>query len=549
MYIDYVPSAGGITYAKVMESFRDRQSRVRKRAILYLGRVIDAEKRIFRNKTDGVFHLSEDLKTKIPTAADLVVDIKRKNSKDPERLLDFGDSFFLNAFLEQYGFLELAKSLPYGNSDSICALLHFYVLTKKANSHARLWMQGNYCSILYPKANLTSQRISDILEAVGTESSYQNFFRNYLDVVPQRGTERKAATIDESLSYSDGILIDSTGLPNSIRFPITAVSNHNGAISEEVRLIYVTQQSSGRPLYMRYVPGNVIDASTLVATMAELKALHIKTRFVILDAGYVTENNLKTLAQSKVSFLSRLPENRKLFKNTVSQNRTLLEQESNLCRYNQRLVYIKRIKTEIIPEVDGYLYLGLDIAERYAQIRRLGKIADEDNLSMTQINEQMKNQGIFCLVSSRKIAVDKVLPLYYTRQAIEQIFDIGKGFASFVPLHVQKETTFRGHLLFTFLAAAILKEIQCKANEMNLDIDSLFGCLHNQKMQSISLSELPPPEKTKNKIRFTINSTSRFLPQSPKACGLKNTAENTVGTQVKFLTIPPSNRTGLASIS
>ena len=133
MYIDYVPSAGGITYAKVMESFRDRQSRVRKRAILYLGRVIDAEKRIFRNKTDGVFHLSEDLKTKIPTAADLVVDIKRKNSKEPERLLDFGDSFFLNAFLEQYGFLELAKSLPYGNSDSICALLHFYVLTKKAN--------------------------------------------------------------------------------------------------------------------------------------------------------------------------------------------------------------------------------------------------------------------------------------------------------------------------------------------------------------------------------------------------------------------------------
>lgn len=506
MYIDYVPSAGGITYAKVMESFRDRQSRVRKRAILYLGRVIDAEKRIFRNKTDGVFHLSEDLKTKIPTAADLVVDIKRKNSKDPERLLDFGDSFFLNAFLEQYGFLELAKSLPYGNSDSICALLHFYVLTKKANSHARLWMQGNYCSILYPKANLTSQRISDILEAVGTESSYQNFFRNYLDVVPQRGTERKAATIDESLSYSDGILIDSTGLPNSIRFPITAVSNHNGAISEEVRLIYVTQQSSGRPLYMRYVPGNVIDASTLVATMAELKALHIKTRFVILDAGYVTENNLKTLAQSKVSFLSRLPENRKLFKNTVSQNRALLEQESNLCRYNQRLVYIKRIKTEIIPEVDGYLYLGLDIAERYAQIRRLGKMANEDNLSMTQINERMKNQGIFCLVSSRKIAVDKVLPLYYTRQAIEQIFDIGKGFASFVPLRVQKETTFRGHLLFTFLAAAILKEIQCKANEMNLDIDSLFECLHNQKCKVFPSVTIPQEKnKEQNQIYDKFN--------------------------------------------
>ena len=99
----------------------------------------------------------------------------------------------------------------------------------------------------------------------------------------------------------DGILIDSSGLPNSIRFPLTAVNNHNGVISEEIRLIYVVQQKTGLPLFFRYVAGNVIDVSTLKRTIAELKANGVETNFAILDAGYYTGVNADALFDAILS--------------------------------------------------------------------------------------------------------------------------------------------------------------------------------------------------------------------------------------------------------
>ena len=39
---------------------------------------------------------------------------------------------------------------------------------------------------------------------------------------------------------------------------------------------------------MRYVPGNIVDTTTLITTLKELKAHGVSTKFAILDAGYMT---------------------------------------------------------------------------------------------------------------------------------------------------------------------------------------------------------------------------------------------------------------------
>ena len=104
-----------------------------------------------------------------------------------------------------------------------------------------------------------------MLEALGQEDVLRAFFGVYL-------THLGAQAREEA-----NILIDSTGLPNGIRFPLTAISNHNGEISEEVRLIYVVQQGTRLPIYMRYVPGNVVDTTTLITTIKELKAMEVNT--------------------------------------------------------------------------------------------------------------------------------------------------------------------------------------------------------------------------------------------------------------------------------
>ena len=82
--------------------------------------------------------------------------------------------------------------------------------------YAHTWMEGNYSRILYPKARLASQRISEFLNVLGHEEVWRRFFRSYL--APTTGEE-------------SAVIIDSTGLPNEIDIPLSAFGYHTEAIS------------------------------------------------------------------------------------------------------------------------------------------------------------------------------------------------------------------------------------------------------------------------------------------------------------------------------
>jgi hypothetical protein len=58
--------------------------------------------------------------------------------------------------------------------------------------------------------------------------------------------------------------------------------------------------------------------------------------------------------------------------------------------------------------------------------------------------------GLFMLISSENIPEHEILPLYSTRQQIEQVSDVGKNNADLLPLSIQSEETFQGHLTLTF---------------------------------------------------------------------------------------------------
>jgi hypothetical protein len=140
---------------------------------------------------------------------------------------------------------------------------------------------------------LRSQRISELLVKVGKESFFRNFFENYLNYI------RKIET-------KNNILIDSTGLRNAIKCPYTAINNHNGEISNEIRLISVIDKVSGFPIYYRYVPGNVVDVNTLKNTLFELKEYGVNIDRLILDAGYYSEKNLTELYDNNIPFMTRM---------------------------------------------------------------------------------------------------------------------------------------------------------------------------------------------------------------------------------------------------
>ena len=462
MYIGY-DVKNGVKYAKLCKSTRvNGKVKTEQKS---LGRVLDEGKGIYQSRERGIF--TYDLTTDtygIPDSAAIPV-VRR--SKSEKLILDFGDSWFLEQYIQKKKLDKVIDAIDYGNNDSVRALIQYYVLCNMANCHAETWYEGNYARRLYPKANLASQRISDMLENLGDEWTYRQFFKAYLALLAKR-------------KNGENILIDSTGLPNSIHFPLTAVSNHNGKISNEVRLIYVVQQNTNLPLFFRYIPGNVIDVSTLTKTMLELKAYNVDTKFAVLDAGYLTEDNLHELFEAKVSFLSRMKENTSLYKNVVAEHLPSLEAEDNLVSYNGRYAYIKRVKAECWGH-NVYAYLGRDLTMQSLESSKLYDRAEAKKMSPADVHRARESHGIFVLVSSRPIAIGQVLPKYYMRSQIEQVFDICKNNTNMLPLRVQKEETFRGHLLIAFTASVIVRMLQNDLADSSYTPASAFLALRNHK--------------------------------------------------------------------
>jgi transposase len=88
----------------------------------------------------------------------------------------------------------------------------------------------------------------------------------------------------------------------------------------------------------------------------------------------------------------------------------------------------------------------------------------------------------FILVSSRKLKTQDILPVYYSKQQIEQVFHIIKNHDNnTLPIKIQTESTFRGHLLLTFIATAIIKKIHSVLLPTKFNPISMFIALRGHK--------------------------------------------------------------------
>jgi hypothetical protein len=474
MYIAF-DRKNGIEYAKLCTSKRD--GKTTSKDYVNLGRVLDKDKGIYRNRSRGIFTYNvEDGTFGLPEESFVPpVEALRVNER---LILDFGDAYLLDSFITDCGLRPVIDIIGYGNPDTLLSMIQYYVLCSTANCHAANWWEGSYARVLFPNANLTSQRISSFLASVGNEESLRRFFGAYVPFVAG--------------SAADGsILIDSTRLPNAIRFPLTAISNHNGDIEREVRLIFVIHEPTNLPIYFRYCPGNIVDVSTLLRTIAELKQSGVNTKFAILDAGYYSRKNIQELYTAGVSFITRLKSNTNVYRQLVREHSQTLVSKENLVSFNGRYAYIKRNECELVDGRMAYAYIGLDIERKHSESRKLFVKAGDLSLSNSQVFDKMAGQGLFILVSSRPISKTKILPTYYTRQQIEQIFDIGKNYADILPLRVHSEETFRGHLLLTFVATVIMRMLQLKFISTPYNPISFLVNSRNQKCKVYKNSVVP----------------------------------------------------------
>jgi hypothetical protein len=385
--------------------------------------------------------------------------------------LNFGDIWMIDQTYKQTGLESVLNTLIPDSADTLKALVAYRLSTKNdAYCHAEEWYRKSYANKLYPQARLDSPRISEFHAILGEEDNYRKFFRFYLNLIGKKEIFNDNKPIP--------ILIDSTGIPNSINTHLTAINNHNGKVSNEMRIIYVVDKNSKLPIFFRYVPGNIVDNSTLITTMNNLMTYDINIDIAIMDAGYCSMNNLKQLLDNNIPFLLRMSKNRKDYKQLmIEHGHNLLKSEYALS-YGERGLFGKKVEITLFDK-QVYAYVMLDIDKMRIDLNQKLVNSSFDNQEELISQNFIDSAGRFILLSSQEYNINDILPLYYTRQIIEQVFDIGKSYTGMTPIRGHSEDTIRGILLISFLATAIYSYISHGLVGSKYSTQSALICMHN----------------------------------------------------------------------
>jgi hypothetical protein len=421
------------TYAKGRKILHDSD---------YLGKVINLEQGLFFSRVRGYFTFNLTDGYGVPDR--LITPEISQLSKI--KVLRFGDIWMVDQIMKQTGLNEVLDNLVPSAADTVKSLVAFRLIDSSGYDRAEEWYRTSYARILYPEAIVTSSMTSKYHAMLGKEETYQNFFASYLSIIT------KDKDISNKISFP--ILIDSTGLPNDIDSYLTAVNNHNGVISNEIRLIYVVDKVTKLPIFFRYIPGNIIDNSTLIATINLLSMYNINIDVVIMDAGYSSLDNINKLLSSGISFITRMTKNKKEYKELLDKYGQDLECGKNAISYGDRSLYGKKVPITLCDK-NLFAYIMLDSQQKVEEEKYIFNKYKEDSDKASKIDEKLKSIGRFIILSSKDYEIDEILPIYYTRQIIEQVFDVSKNFADLLPLRAHSYETIRGRLLLSFIATIL----------------------------------------------------------------------------------------------
>ncbi|MDR2612007.1 MAG: transposase [Deltaproteobacteria bacterium] len=486
---------------------RDKNGKVTHNSRLYLGKVIDLEYGIFENKEKGIFKYT--IEHGFAEAPPEFQSHYNKNiAQNRDYCVEFGDIWVYNKILEQSGMISVIDKIYPEDVDTVKALIAFRTLQSNVPYlNASLWYNASYAKFLYKHAHLQSQRISEFLTLFGQEYIYRRMIILYLEYIISNYSSRDVLTFP--------LLIDSTGLENKIQIDVAAFNNHNGIIKREIRLIYVVDQNTGLPIYFRYIPGNIIDKITLNTTLQELKAFNINIEFIIMDAGYYSDENIKDLISIKVPFVVRMLPNRTIYKDILNNHSDDLLTPDNAISYKNRTLFGKKIPIKIFNN-DFYAFLMHDNERYFHELNNSILKADENIDSKNLIQNKLKNAGKFILLASKNCNPSDILDIYYARQKIEQFFDTAKNMTNLMPLRLHSIEAIRGHLNINFLATIMYMIINFRLLKSKYSANFIFYHLARlyAKIYPSGTIIVQEPTKTQNNTIKNLNLESLFLIES-----------------------------------
>jgi hypothetical protein len=385
--------------------------------------------------------------------------------------------------LKRTGLAGVLENLLPGAGDTIKSLVALRVTQSYEYSYAEEWYRCSYAKLLYPKATLEPSQISKLYVLLGNKHVYDNFFSNYLAIIA------KNKSISEQLSLP--ILNCGNMFSNKFNSYLNDANVDNDIISKQIRLYYAFDQNTKLPIYFRHLDFNVIDNSAIEETINSLKIFNINVKTVIFDLEYSLMCNLGHFIKNKIQFIANITKYENDLSELIETYGPVLQKTQNEIRYGDKIFCGLKLPHTLFDK-NTYAYLVLDLQQEFYDKYLLLHKYKYDSDSSSKIKKELPFCGTFIFISSNNYDVKDILSLYYTRQTVEQYFDISKYMADMIPLKGHSEETTGSHLLISFIAKIVYSSIEFGLKGINIQTGLAIYKMTNLRIQvykNISLVE------------------------------------------------------------
>ncbi|KXB07349.1 hypothetical protein AKJ54_00365 [candidate division MSBL1 archaeon SCGC-AAA382K21] len=500
-------------YAKIVESYRDEEGKVKKRVIQNLGPIRSEED---RERFERIVEEYEEGENFV-----------RLNDVTLESCREFGATYAVERLLDEYGIGKLVRDKVTDNDAEfdawkvLKAMLVKQVLEPSSERETFEWVEEDYARDL----DVGQHHLYRALDYLISEK--EGIERDLFERLGEESfLEDMTAFYDLTSSYLEGTACD-----------LALYGYSRDHRSDRPQVVLALVMMDGMPVMHEVLPGNTLDKTTLEGLVEDLENnLQVEETVFVADKGLMTGDNMNACEKVGYPYILGVPRRKNEKAEDLLREEVPGKDSQRACEIHREEVddatrrYIlcldegtRKDRLETLDEVREEKEKELEeLKERYEKSRsregrgrpmtengamnRVGKILgkskrlfdfDIDETIEWELDREAWNYeqaiaGKFLLVTTTDLTPDKAMEKYKELGTVERAFDKIKNTLDIRPIYHYKPNRVRAHIFLCILGLLIHKIIEKLTGETAETV--------LKQLRRIHLTELKTPEISRKKL-------------------------------------------------
>jgi transposase len=337
----------------------------------------------------------------------------------------------------------------------------------------------SYLSEQYPDLDLSAKNLSSFLRSLGGErSKIVEFCRSFRRM-------------------NDCIIFDGTDIFScSEKMELPKLSKtKSGVFDNVVNLMCVFSVGQQMPVYYRLLPGNIKDMSAFKISLLESG---VKDAVIVIDKGFASADNIKTLEDENLKFIISLPRDSSLidYQKAKAGNKSLFD---GYFKYAGRFIWYysctvenKKKNDKKNDQMKVTLFLDEELRNR-EESDYLERIENKvKNYSVEVFHQKRHVFGTIAIIDNAEKSAQGIYESYKTRGQVETMIDALKNIVDADKTYMQNPQTLEGWMFINLIALKwyyhilnLLKKHELNKNYAPMDLVMMLAEIKKVKINDI----------------------------------------------------------------